>query len=360
MNYWVNSKEAVEPIIEQALKWGYKSRLSQIYAILGTYYWVIEEKFSEAFNYLEQALKTAEEIRDALSLSFASYWLGTALAFDCQFDKAAPYHQKALDVAVAANFLPNIALNKGSIGYFIHYHQGRVSLGYQITSEAVRIAEESGDTWSKGVSHVCHGASCYGKGRLEEATKSLTKASNCCERINFYSWASFAHHFLGKTYFELGEYPESKDHFDKAAKLSEPISIAPAFTNFYKIGGARAKVMSNEKDIELRSLCEYAAENRISVFDGRMSKYIAEILLNIDDQHAFEAEDWVKKAIEADKRNGMMFYLGRDHALYADLLKRMGDQSKAKENLAKAIEIFKECGADGWVKKYEEEMASLS
>jgi len=31
-----------------------------------------------------------------------------------------------------------------------------------------------------------------------------------------------------------------------------------------------------------------------------------------------------------------------------------------KENLAKVIDIFKECGADGWVKKYEDELASLS
>jgi hypothetical protein len=36
-----------------------------------------------------------------------------------------------------------------------------------------------------------------------------------------------------------------------------------------------------------------------------------------------------------------------------------GDQSKTKENLNKAIEILKECGADGWVEKYEKELASL-
>jgi hypothetical protein len=29
----------------------------------------------------------------------------------------------------------------------------------------------------------------------------------------------------------------------------------------------------------------------------------------------------------------------------------------AKEKLSKAIEIFKECGADGWVKRSEEELA---
>jgi tetratricopeptide (TPR) repeat protein len=82
-------------------------------------------------------------------------------------------------------------------------------------------------------------------------------------------------------------------------------------------------------------------------------------LLNIDDQHLSEAEHWVQKAIEADQRNRTMFHLGKDYALYAELFKRKGDLSKARENLGKAIEILKECGADGWVKKYEKELAAL-
>jgi hypothetical protein len=53
----------------------------------------------------------------------------------------------------------------------------------------------------------------------------------------------------------------------------------------------------------------------------------------------------------------MVFHVGKDYALYADLFKRKGGRSKAEENLYKAIEIFKGCGADGWVRKYEEEMA---
>ncbi|MBL7177515.1 MAG: hypothetical protein ISS66_16965 [Desulfobacteraceae bacterium] len=84
------------------------------------------------------------------------------------------------------------------------------------------------------------------------------------------------------------------------------------------------------------------------------------ILLNIDDQHMAEAEEWINKAIEADTRYGMMWHLGRDYALYAELNKRKSDQSKAKENLTKAIEILKECGADGWVEKYEKELAAIS
>lgn len=91
-----------------------------------------------------------------------------------------------------------------------------------------------------------------------------------------------------------------------------------------------------------------------------MAKYLGGILLNIDIDHMMEAEDWIEKAIEADKRNGMMWHLAMDYALYAELFKRKGDQSKARESFGKAIEIFKECGSDGWVDKYEKELTSLS
>ena len=41
--------------------------------------------------------------------------------------------------------------------------------------------------------------------------------------------------------------------------------------------------------------------------------------------------------------------LGVDYVLCAKLFKRKGDQSKARESLNKAMEIYKECGADGWM-----------
>jgi hypothetical protein len=51
--------------------------------------------------------------------------------------------------------------------------------------------------------------------------------------------------------------------------------------------------------------------------------------------------------------------LVRDYALYAELFKRKSDQEKAIQNLGKAIEIRKDYGTDGWVKKYEKELAAL-
>jgi hypothetical protein len=79
----------------------------------------------------------------------------------------------------------------------------------------------------------------------------------------------------------------------------------------------------------------------------------------MDENHLSDAEDWIRQAIEADKRNGTMFFLAKDYAVYADLFRRKNDIPKARENLTKAIEIFKECGADGWIEKYEKALAVM-
>ena len=104
----------------------------------------------------------------------------------------------------------------------------------------------------------------------------------------------------------------------------------------------------------------YEAQNNFRMLDGAVTRYMGQILLNIDKNHMSEAEDWMTKAIEADNKNGMALYLGQDYAAYAELLERKGDTPKAKENLSKAIEIFKECGSDGWVEKAEKELRGLS
>ena len=56
----------------------------------------------------------------------------------------------------------------------------------------------------------------------------------------------------------------------------------------------------------------------------------------------------------------MIWNLAKDYTLYVELFKRKNDVLQAKEKLNTAIEIFKECGADGWVEKYEKELAELS
>ena len=73
-----------------------------------------------------------------------------------------------------------------------------------------------------------------------------------------------------------------------------------------------------------------------------------------------DAGVWFQKAIEEDSRNGMRLHLATDRTCYANWFKKKDDRTGVKEQLTKAIDIFRECGADGWVEKYEKELALIS
>jgi hypothetical protein len=72
-----------------------------------------------------------------------------------------------------------------------------------------------------------------------------------------------------------------------------------------------------------------------------------------------KVEVWIRRAVETDEKNGMRWDVAMDHAVYADWYQRKGGLQRAREHLNKAIEIFQECGACGWVKRTEEKLAAL-
>jgi tetratricopeptide (TPR) repeat protein len=359
MLYFAEAKEAVDPIIDSALKLNYQRRLSQIYTILGTYYIFVEEDFPRAFKQLDEALRISEEAKDYASLYLATYWLGIAQSYNCEFEKAFLNIDKTLDFAVHANRNWLISSRKSSIGYYVYYFQGKIDLSYQYTGEGIRMAEEIGDIHSKAVAYSSHGAACYGKGLLEEAIKHLLMAVVFCEKINLYAWNTDVLFTLGDIYFEISEYQKSKNYYRKAVWILEHHRLFPSLMILNKIGLARAKVMEKEKDVDLTSLYSYVEKNRLKSNEGVLRRYIGEILLNIDEKHVSDAEHWIKKAIKADTKNGMRLRLGQDYALYAELLKRKENRAEAKKNLRRAIEILKACGAEGFLEKALKELASL-
>jgi tetratricopeptide (TPR) repeat protein len=285
--------------------------------------------------------------------------LGLILAFSCEFEKANDHLEEALKINVAANSLWGIAAMKTILSW-LSLNSGKIHIGCQLSEETLRLAEESGDIYSKSIAHINHGYALICKGSFIEAEEHLLKGNELCDKIHFFIWNAFAQTHLGENYYLIREYEKSKDHYGKAIAYLELGGFGHSRANFGRLGIARAKVMNNERDIDLESLYGYVEQNNLKEFDGQMPRLVAEILLNIDDQHLPEAEDWAEKAIDSDKQNGMKFRLGQDYVIYAEVFKRKGDQSKAKENLNQAIETFKECGADGWVDKYEKELAALS
>jgi tetratricopeptide (TPR) repeat protein len=249
---------------------------------------------------------------------------------------------------------------KSNLALFSYYYNGNMELAFKTSNEALQIAEESGDIYSKAMAYASHGTSCYGKGLFEENNRYLLSALDFSERVNYAGWGGLAHFSMGESFYEMGDFERSKNHFEMGTLSFERNRFSPSWVGWGKIGIARSKVINGEKNVSLESLYAHSRNNRIKLAEGWIQRFIGEILLNIDDRHISEAENWIQKAIQSDQKNRMMFHLGKDYALYADLFKRKGNRLVVQENLGKAIEILRDCGADGWVRKYEEEMAKLT
>ena len=360
LNYHVEAMEAVTPIVGLAKVIGYQKRLPRIFTAIGTYSYMVEEDFLKASEELKEAVEISEKTGDFISLCFANYHLGTSLSLECEFENSLNYFKNALDLSIAAKNEIGISVVKSSLAGPNYAFQGKIDLAFEMSKETLKLAKESNDIFIKGTSLTFDGWVYYYKGLFDEAESYLLEASDLAEKASQIAWEAWVTLYLGIIYCERGDYEKARNFFDKGILILKNGKILPSFIRFFKICAAKTKILKNDADINLKSLYNYACENKIKSFDGWISRLISEILMNLDGQNLFEAEDWIKKAIEIDEKRGLKWQLAKDHAVYSDLFKKNGDSVKAKENLNKAIDIFKECGADGWVEKYEKELAALS
>jgi tetratricopeptide (TPR) repeat protein len=355
----VKAKAAVDPIFDLAKKYNYKRRVSQINVISGFYYHFVNEDYPKALDYLEKAIKTGEELNDLLTFVLANNAMGNCLSDNGEFEKALFCYEKALEINEMANVQWGIVAIKANIITFVYASTGNVELAYQTSQEALKIADESGDIFSKANANYALGVSYYLKGCLKELEEHLLKSVDFFQKSNQLVHAAVANAYLSAICLDAGEYGTSQKYSEKAISSWQHSGFGPSHIKKTKISVALAKVMNNEKNINPNEIFKWYEEIINKKSKGLASNLIGKILLNVDDQHISEAEDWIKRAIEINQKYSRLWYLAKDYALYADLFKRKGDLPKARENVSKAIEIFKECGADGWVEKYDKELASL-
>ena len=117
-----------------------------------------------------------------------------------------------------------------------------------------------------------------------------------------------------------------------------------------------ARAYCNEGEIDIAKIIENSEKIILKFEECLNCICIGDILLNMNSP---EAEFWIKKALDTNTRNDMKWRLATSHVLYANWYKKRGDNTGAKEQFTKAIDIFKECGADGWVTRTEKSLAEL-
>jgi len=289
----------------------------------------------------------------------AGYYYAGALAFNCEFDRAEQYLRKCYDINMLAGSIRGASAMLSTLAFAALAPAGKLGEAFRATEEAIELAEKSGDVFSKGTAYVSHGLSYYFKGFLPEAEIQMLKGFEFSNAIPLY-WYAYARLFLGVVYSEMGIFSKAKESLQNAITVLTENGLNPSLLNYGKIALMRTKVMNNEKDIDWDFLSLAVDNNKLRAFEPLLFRHLGDIFLHTDDEHAAEAERWYCRAIEVGEKSWIAPHWGLAYVSYAELFRRKGEGSKVREQLGKAIEILKECGADGWVRKYEKEMAKLT
>ena len=179
---------------------------------------------------------------DIASMLLANYWLGLAYGYSkCDFSNGEYYLKKSTDICIAANSTWGTSTNKSTLAQ-IYYYDGNLNSCFQTSEEALNMAEETEDIYSKAIAYTMHGVSFYGKGFLKEAITHLLKGTKLCESINVLVWNGFGHIFLGELYFEVEDYKRSIDHFSRTISIFEHNRLLPSYVNLCKTGVVRVKL----------------------------------------------------------------------------------------------------------------------
>ena len=173
------------------------------------------------------------------------------------------------------------------------------------------------------------------------------------------AWISYAYGHWGSMHLDLREYDDAINCLEKQISISESFNFMPSIIRLFQTSLMRAQILRHDQNIEINELFILYQANKLLWNKGWMARNIGDILLNIDGNHLADAKVWFQKAIKEDAKNGYRWQLAMDHACYADWFKKKGDIQGAKEQLTKSIDLFRECGADGWVEKYEKELALI-
>jgi class 3 adenylate cyclase/tetratricopeptide (TPR) repeat protein len=359
LNLHCQARDAVEPILDLALALNHRKRLPAIYTAIGLHYLWVEEDSHKGLEFLDKAMTIAEEVADYLSWWFALYQSGCFLPFISEFKEAHKRLQQSLDFSLIAKHPLGIAYSKG--GFSICYQvEGKTNLVRDFAHEALKLAKEADDAFIKGMAYSCYGASCYQEGLFDEAKTHLLEWLSSYEKSAPISWIGWAYAYLGCIYIDLREYDDAVNGYKRVIQIWENNSFMPSIIKYFQSCLMRTKVLRHDQDIELSELFACYENLKLTWCKGETARNIGDVLLHIDDNHLSDAEAWFQKAIEEDTKNGMRWHLAMDHAGYANWFKKKGDIQGAKEQLTRAIDLFKECGADGWVTRTEKTLVSLT
>jgi tetratricopeptide (TPR) repeat protein len=272
--------------------------------LIGRVYFQLSD-FTEASQFMERSVEQMRQIGNKVEEATASAFLGYLLGLMGDFDRGLFHIDHGLQLAQKIQN-PFTEANAYHLRGCIFDQQGEWTQAIADYKKARRIAEKAEDlfrlylvkSW-EGRAHAMIGEPTRGRELLEE---SLALA----EKIGTKFWLAWQKTALSVCLFMLGKLKTGSQFCQEAIHLGEE---------------------TNDKNV-------IAFANRT----------FAAIFSSLEPSDPHKADQAILKAIQIQQEINVKPELARSYLSYAQLLTGRGEKEKAKENLAKATDMFRQMG----------------
>jgi class 3 adenylate cyclase len=359
---------------------GDSARLGMFYAWMGMAVWA-RGKYQDSYDYLMRSLELGETINNPEVIGYACTWLSWACTELSRFEDGRLYGQRAHEIS------KNLKSDKylyfkslGGIG-FNAWASGQRDAAYDAGIQLLHYGRKHANIRSSVMGYFVKGNSFFMNGELEPAIECYKEAVRISADPYY---EQFPRLMLGMANVINGDIKDGKGNLDQVVVFSQRNgtetlgSVAQVFLGLCTISNGRLnrgiKILEAGSKLFLENNSKWRCalgehvlgkvyfqmtdrEARIS--PAAMARNIGFLLTNMPVVNR-KIEQHFSKAIELAEEVGAKGVLGRaylDFGIYHQTKKRT---DQARECISRAIALFDECKADGYLKQAREVMAALT
>jgi class 3 adenylate cyclase/tetratricopeptide (TPR) repeat protein len=357
-----------------------KSRLGMYYAWYG-FTMCNRNLMGQSYKWLKKALKTGEEIDDQIIIGYACTWLSWVCSPFGRPNEAITFGERAQAIA-----------EKIKDSQYLYFKSlGGLAMAYYLKGDSKKVIElgkrlnEFGQK-NSNIRSECMGIGFIGAGY--EVAGYLSKANSYRENSVQIAadpyYAEFTRAFLGMTYVLDGQIDKAENAFEKGLNFSQKlgVEVVGALSEIFMglihitkgrisyglnaIKKSQQSCLNNQNNLfyyiseyVLGKIYSEIANPSGSMQISTMLKNLGFLVKNVP-LASKKAEYHFNKAIETARKIGANGYLGLTYFDLGVLHNVKKRKDEANECISEAVKLFEQCGADVYLKKAKEVLASLA
>ena len=356
-----------------------KAKVGMFYAWFGIAHCMAGQT-KVSYDYMCKGLELGEKTGNQKVVGYACTWLPFACGEMGLFAEGIGYGERAQKIAESFPSDPYLFFKSLGGLCFVYFFKGEPRKIFNGAKRLLDYGERNANSRSKVFGHWMKAFAHWVAGDMKSAQKSCEKAMEV-SLDPFYG--QFPKTILGLAYFFGGRFDEAENVIQSGLGFSEKRgtgSISDPYN--YTLGPiliakgqmqqgtdvlekTRKSMIRNHRKVQY-TITEYIfgeVYSQIAIGPkpslSIMAKNIGFLAKNVPFATK-KAEKHFNKAIELFKGLGCKSYLGQAYLGLGSLYQATKRTDQSKQCILKAIDIFKECEAEGWLKQSNKALDSLS